>query len=222
MKKLNTPILVSGLMLAALSGNTFGQAGISFGANGANPADVSANVNFKITIPKIMILRVGDWGNKNNTVAWTQAFGITNFNDRAANETHWTKTGTAGALSTATDDEAESDKAGDGILKVAAFGNVGSDLYLSANSTEFTATTGGGATQPSLVEITAAHAGGTAGITHPTLVASGSSAAVPLAHINGVVRLEDTWAYNYAPTGGVVPVGGVYDGSVTYTLSAAP
>lgn len=215
MKKLKLTLLVSSLALSMLSGNVLGEAGISYNSSG-DPADVTAQVKFKITIPKIMILRVGDWAGSVNTVEWNYAFG-TSLSDPSANvdatADHWNKTGSPSSLAATSDDESETDKAGDGILKVAAFGNTGADLSLSATSTDFTSTTASG-NQPHLSEITAANTGN---ITHPTLVNSGQSAAVTLANANGVVREFDTWAYTYTPAS--VPAGGVYTASVVYTLA---
>lgn len=226
MKKLNTSILASGLMLVALSGNTFGEAGISYNTAG-KPADVTANVKFKITIPQIMILRVGDWADSVNTVEWKYAFG-TNTNltspteNAGATEAQWNETVTA-PLSTATDDEAASDKAGDGALKVAAFANTGANLNLVATTvSDFVSTTPvTGAVQPHLSEITATNANSSIG--HPLLVntaAASSAAPVVLTAINGIVRATDTWTYTYTPLAGAIPTGGEYNAEVSYTLTS--
>lgn len=206
MKKLNTPVLVSGLLLAVLSGNTFGEAGISYSTTG-KPAPVTANAKFKITIPQIMILRVGDWGDTVNTVEWNYAFGagLSTASNATAIKTQWDATDTV-ATPTSTNNE----------LQVAAFGNVGIDLTLESEIVSDFDTDNDPATvpvggQPLLSDVTAVGTAG--GIDHP---AWGTDVSVGA--INGVVRKTDTWTYTYAPT--VVPVGGVYTAEVQYTLAA--
>lgn len=225
MKKLNLSIIASSaLIVAALSGNVVGDAGISYNPGGAAPEAVDAKVKFKIKIPKLMILRVGDWGGTVNTVEWNYAFGslgnaalVGNYGGAAdrASEAQWDATASAGALAATGDDDAD---AADGSLAVAAFGNTGANLNLIATTvSDFVSTTPvAGAAQPHLSEITAADGGN---ITHPGLVNTGSSATpVVLTHTNGIVRLTDTWTYTYTPV--ATPAGGEYDAEVKYTLTS--
>lgn len=212
MKTIKLAVMASSLVVVLSAGSALGEANLSHTTDGSKPANVTAKVNFKVKVPKVMILRVGDWGNTQNTVDWDYAFGITGLADRAATQDDWDKTGTPGATGASGDTGADGS---DGALQVAAFANTGSNVTLKATSTDFTATTGGGATQPHLSEISATNSGD---ITHPTLVDSGDSAAVTLTATNGVVRATDTWTYTYTPT--VAPVGGTYDASVVYTLAS--
>lgn len=211
-------LLAASLSLALSAGSAMGEANLSHTTDGTNPAAVTAQVNFKVKIPKIMILRVGDWSTTQNTVEWDYAFGITNVADRAAVKDDWDQIGADDSNVAATgDDEANADKAADGKLNVAAFGNIGGNLLLKATSTDFTATNGGGGNQPHLSEITATDTGN---ITHPNLVNSGDSASVTLTATGGIVRETDVWSYQYTPPAGTLPVGGTYDANVVYTLSS--
>lgn len=214
MKKLKCSLLAAALASAMFATNVLAEAGISYSSTG-KPADVTAQVNFKITIPQILILRVGDWESTVNTVEWNYAFGTTLADPSVnvdASVDHWDKTGSPSALAASADDEAETDKAGDGVLRVAVFGNTGADLTLTANSTNFTPAT---PSQPNLSEITAANTGN---VPHPILKDSGLSDAQTLSNTNGIVREIDTWAYTYTPTN--IPVGGTYNASVVYTLAS--
>lgn len=216
MKKNKTLLASSVFALAMLSGNAVGDAGISYTTAG-KPDNVNAQVDFEIIVPQVLILRVGDWKDQVNSVVWNYAFGITGLadptSDAAADQNHWSNTGAPSALAASSDDESESDAAGNGILKVAAFGNTGANLTLTSDSTAFSSTTATGA-QPKLSEITAAHTGN---ITHPTLADTGAGSTETLTHTDGIVREEDTWAYTYTPTN--TPVGGTYNASVIYTLA---
>lgn len=212
MKTIKLTVIASTLALALGAGSAMGEANLSHTTDGSTPANVTAKVNFKVKVPKVMILRVGDWGNTQNTVNWDYAFGITGLADRAATQDDWDKTGTPGASGASGDTGADGS---DGALQVAAFANTGSNVTLKATSTDFTATTGGGATQPHLSEISAANTGD---IAHPTLQNDGDGTDVTLTAINGVVRATDTWTYKYTPA--VAPVGGTYDASVVYTMAS--
>lgn len=202
-----------------LSGSAIGDAGISYDPNGGTPKPAQAQVEFKITIPRLMILRVGDWGGQVNTVEWNYAFG--NLGTEAldgkiggarASEDQWklaNTSGTAGAMIANKEDE----KPADGILDVAAFGNVGQDLTLFPTSKDFNVAVADTA-QPHLSEITA----GGSKIPHPKLADNDVGEKVSLKHTKGIVSLQDKWQYTYTP--GSTPVGGVYTATVVYTLAA--
>jgi len=215
MKKLNLPGLVTGLGLMLASNGLLAEAGISY-TTGKTPTAVTADVKFKITIPKLMILRVGDWKEKVNTVEWTYAFG-SSLTDPTANadadENHWNGANAITGVDSSTDDAADGSN---GVLDVWAFGNTGSGLNLSVTSTTPFADVVTGANRPKLSEITATNGGS---IAHPALADSGSGASpVTLAATAGIVSLKDTWTYKYTPT--ATPAAGTYEATVTYTLAA--
>lgn len=217
MKSLKTPLLVSSALLLAMTSAAFGEAGISYNASGA-PADVTANVKFKINVPEIIILRVGDWGktSNTNTVTWDYNFGAgltSPTANGAATSAHWTAiTATAPAAQDASsDDETETDKAGDGALKVAVFSNTG-DVRLKAETVTDFAAVSAGYNKPSLSEISAT----SSNISH-TALNGFAGGTVDLANAAGLVQKTDTWAYKYTPT--VNPAAGTYNAEVKYTLA---
>lgn len=219
MKKLNNKINISlsaaGLVMLALSNNALGEAGLS-AAIGPVAAPVTANVNFEVNVAKIMLLRVGDWGDTANKISWNNGFnsGLTDPKiNTAATKDDWDKTATANQI-TATDDETETDKAGDGALKVAAYSNIGSDLTLRAVAVEFLPV-GGGALPvggPTLSNITVTNTDGS--ISHPDF---NDANGITLSPTAGVINLEDTWSYTYTPAANTA--GGEYTASVVYTLA---
>lgn len=222
MKLWKNTLLVSGasLALALLSNTVFAEARLS-SAMGAAPANVTANVNFQINVPQVMLLRVGSWGATENNVVWNYAFGIglTNpTNNAAATLAQWNAlTATAPAAQIAnTDDDADSTD--DGSLSVAVFSNHGDVRLTSAIVTDFQAIASG-LNKPSLSEISATNKSGN--INHAPLNGfSGTSATtggVTLTNASGVVRLTDQWQYTYTPT--VNPAAGTYNAEVQYTLA---
>ncbi|QQZ28642.1 hypothetical protein HMY34_07685 [Thiothrix subterranea] len=215
MKLLKPSLLASSALLLALTGTAFGEAGISSKV-GAAPDSVTANVNFKIKVPEIIILRVGDWGNTKNTLIWDYAFGsgIAETSNTDATSAQWGKI-TADAVdpqNANSDNESASDKAGDGILKVAAFSNTGDVRLTSAIVTDFTAVTAG-FNKPSLSEISATDGGS---IAH-TALNGFTGGTVDLTNTAGLVKLTDAWQYTYTPTNN--PAAGEYNAEVKYTLA---
>ncbi|WGZ94728.1 MAG: hypothetical protein QJT81_01675 [Candidatus Thiothrix putei] len=217
MKLLKPSLLASSALLLALTGTAFGEAGISSKV-GAAPDPVTANVNFKIKVPEIIILRVGDWESTANTLIWDYAFGsgLTNpTNNADATSAQWDKM-TASIVdpqNANSDNESAADKAGDGILKVAAFSNTGDVRLTSAIVTDFTAVTAG-FNKPSLSEISATSGGS---IAHTALNGFAGSGTVDLTNTAGIVKLTDAWQYTYTPTNN--PAAGEYNAEVKYTLA---
>lgn len=218
MKSLKNPLLVSSALLLALSSSAFGEANMSFSGPSGTPAAVNANVDFTINVPKILILRIGDWGATTNNPTWNYAFGghaslsgaTPSYTGGNASQSDWD------AL-TNTDPDAETATT-DGTLQVAVFSNFGSvDLSISAVS----AFTGGtsGYNQPLLSEISATNAGGTTPISHADLddFTVGNTKNLPATA--GIVKATDAWTYKYDPS--VTPAAGTYGASVTYTLASA-
>lgn len=194
------------------------EAGLSYESDGVTkPQPVTADVNFRITVPKIMILRVGDWGATENEVAWIYKFGLAGTDTQNGDglEDHWNKTGSLSNQDANTDTDAADTT--DGTLKVMAFANLGTDVTLKATSTDFVSTTGATGNQPHLSEIVV---DGASNIGHPVLEDSGDSAAVTLTATDGVVRLTDDWKYTYKPDPSKPPVAGIYTANVKYTMAA--
>lgn len=215
MKFFKTTLLASSALLLIMTGTAFGEAGISYNASGA-PADVTANVKFKINVPEIIILRVGDWGDSSNTVTWDYNFGA-GLSSPAANSdaasTHWDKiiANAVAAQDASSDDESAADKAGDGSLKVAIFSNTG-NVRLKAEAVTDFAAVASGFNKPSLSEISAT------GTTVAHTVLNGfAGGTVDLTNTAGLVKLTDAWKYAYTPTNN--PAAGTYNAEVKYTLA---
>lgn len=217
MKLLKPSLLASSALLLALTGTAFGEAGISSKV-GAAPDPVTANVKFKIKVPEIIILRVGDWGSTANTLIWDYAFGsgLTNPTSNAdATSVQWDKitASTVDPQNANSDDESASDKAADGSLRVAVFSNNGNAHLTSAIVTDFAAVAAG-FNKPSLSEISATSGGS---IAHNALNGFAGSGTVDLTNAAGIVKLTDAWQYTYTPTNN--PAAGEYNAEVKYTLA---
>lgn len=184
----------------------------------ATAPSASAKLDFRITIPRVLYLRVGT--------------GTNNANNTVVDLIDFTPTAAAVGNGTAVAATAASGDLTNGAVTVRVYGNNGN---ITLNSTNTGPMTNGVATQTipwSQITVTpAALATATAGytngaITHPTFnaaVAGGAGTATTLTATNNVVRQEGQWTFAYANTG--LPGAGTYGGvnvnagRVTYTAS---
>lgn len=183
-------------MVAALLAPFGAQAESSF-ATGAGALSTTASVDFRITIPKFLSLRVGPTGS---------GISIIDFAPAAANVGSGTPVAGTGG------------DAGPGAVTATVIGNGGA-VTLVANTPG--ALNNGVATQTiSWAQVTTASSNPS--LLAPTL-ANGASASTTIAAVNGVANQTGTWTYSYA--NGVVPAAGTYggvnvnNGRVTYTAS---
>lgn len=220
------------VMALGVSKVAVGEADISY-TTGATPEAVQANVKFKVVVPKVMILRVGDWGATANEVSWAYTFGLSGITPGTlgdGTEAQWDLANGAAGVDADADTEANGDKANPGTLNVWAFSNAGDDVTITAETvTAFARTNAGtttidaGANQPQLSDITVTTGGV---IAHPASgsdnfadAASGTTVAT-IADTNGIVSLKDTWKYTYTPPANTPPVAGTYDAEVKYTMAS--
>ena len=205
MKLLKPSLLASSTLLLALTGTAFGEANMSFSGAKETPKNVNANVNFTINVPKILILRVGDWGDTVSNPIWNYAFGHS-LTDGAATDKDW---------ETLTKDKPEAQKANEnGTLDVAVFSNTGGAVLSVSKVTEFE---GGvdGYQKPTLAEISAKSI---KNVTHDKFNGFTVGEKLELTAASGIVREEDKWTYAYTPE--KTPAAGIYNASVTYTLAS--
>jgi hypothetical protein len=206
-------------LVSAMSYQTaHAEAGISVTTNGDTPAPVTANVKFKIVVPKVMILSVGDWGATANTVTWNYDFNgaLSALSNADATSAQWNAV-TAGTIA-ASNADADDSGVSDGKLAVKVFGNVG-DLDLTATAISDFDEIESGYAKPALSEISAIATSGT--VPHTNLDGFAGTGTTELGASAGIVFKEDEWTYKYTPAAGNTPAGGTYDAEVQYTLASA-
>lgn len=214
-----TMVAALGMSKVALS-----DSGLSYTFAGSKPDDVTAQVKFKVTIPKIMILRIGDWGkdaSSVNEVSWV--YDLMNksgsLSDQAAAQADWVNAAKRDVMA-AKDDAADGT---DGLLDVYAFSNAGGDTKITAALTEFervassaSSTVATGANQPKLSDISVAIGG--SNIQHAAFGSAATQGVATITAVNGIVNKTDTWTYSYTPD--ATPVAGEYNATVVYTMAA--
>jgi hypothetical protein len=169
----------------------------STSATGAGVLSTSARVDFQITIPRFVALRVGAIGAGIDMVSFAPTAAVVGTSAPIA--------GTGGNL-------------GGGAVTATVLGNGGS-VSLGANTTATGISNGAGSTI-SWTQITTASSNPSLGA--PVLL-DGVAAPVAVTAAGGIVNQTATWTYSYANT--VVPAAGTYggvginDGRVTYTAS---
>jgi hypothetical protein len=182
-------------VVAALLAPVGAQAESSF-ASGTGAISASARVDFQITIPKFVSLRVGTLGAPIDLVSFAPA--AANVGNSAA------VAGTGGNL-------------GGGAVTTTVLGNGGA---VSLGAGTVAAMSNGFGDTISWTQITTASSNL---LLAAPVLADGASAPVSVAATAGVVNQTATWTYSYANT--VTPAAGTYGGSVanngrvTYTAS---
>lgn len=195
------------LMTSISHQTAMAEAGISVGSS---PDPVTANVKFKIVVPKVMILSVGDWGGTVNTVTWNYNSSLVATSNTNATSTQWDTANASGSALTA---DADDNGASNGSLDVAAFGNFGNLKITASTVTDF-AEIAAGYAKPSLSEISAT---ASSNLDHSSMNGF-SGGSLSLTATNGIVSERDVWSYKYTPSN--VPAGGTYNAEVQYTLSS--
>jgi hypothetical protein len=185
------PVALVAILAAPLGANAESSV-----ATGAGALSTNARVDFQITIPKFVALRVGTNSGTIDLVSFTVP---------AANVGNGTAVaGTGGDL-------------GGGAVTATVLGN-GGNVTLQANTPG--AINNGGTGTINWSQITTAS--NNVNLPAPVL-ANGASATVTVTAAAGVVNQTATWTYSYANTGVVVPGTyggvGVNNGRVTYTAS---
>jgi hypothetical protein len=173
---------------------------------GAGALTANARVDFQITIPRILFLRVGT-GALNTT---DPTINLITFSVPAANVGN----GTAVAATAGSGD------VGNGTVSAVVRGN-GGNVSLSAATAG--AINNGAGDSINWTEITTTAAAWTTGTTLAAPTLSNGTTTITLTAVNRIVNQDARWTYNYANTA-LVPAGtyggvNTNNGRVTYTAS---
>ena len=186
-----TPSIVRGAaVLAVALCAASAHAASNFATGAAGTLTTSVNLNFSITIPRFVFLRVGSAASV-NTLAYAPTV------TQIVNNT--------GVLATGGDTGA-----GNSDVTVQVIGNGGGNVTLTA-ATGAANLVSGGNNMP-WTTLTATSPTGT--VTAPPFN-SGSTVLTP---VSGVVNQSGSWRYTWNSGGAIYP-SGTYTGTVTYTVS---
>ncbi len=196
------PVALTAILAAPLASHAESQF-----VTGAGALTATARVDFQITIPKVLFLRVGA-GALNTT---DPTINLISFVVPAANVGN----GTAVAATAASGD------VGNGTVSAVVRGNGGNISFSSATSGAIN--NGAAGDSINWTEITTNAAAWTTGTTlaHPGL--SNGTTTITLTAVNKIVNQDARWTYSYANTA-LVPAGtyggvNTNNGRVTYTAS---
>lgn len=177
------------VLLATLSATTFAASNFATGASGT--LTTSVNLNFSITIPRFILLRVGSAASVNTLAYAPTVTEIVN---------------STGVLATGGDTGP-----GNSDVTVRVIGNGGGNITLTA-ATGTPNLVSGGNTMP-WSTLTATNPTGS--ITAPPFN-SGSTVLTPS---GGVINQSGSWRYTWANPPSTVYAAGTYAGTVTYTAA---
>lgn len=192
---------------AALALNTLPVLAESTSAVGGAASSTSARLDFRLTVPKFLRLRVGSAAGTIDEITFSPTV---------------TQLATGTAVSGASGD------LGGGAVTVNVQANPGTDVV----NLSYRTTDNAGAPRPALSDgtntvpwatIQVATAGvDAASLTHPATLADGSAADVnvvaPVTKTAGAINLAATWIYTWND-GGVIYAAGAYTGRVAYKLA---
>lgn len=179
------------LATAALVVGTDSHAASNFATGASGTLTTSVNLNFSITIPRFVMLRVGSAASVNTLVYAPTAAQIVN---------------STGILATGGDTGA-----GNSDVTVQVIGNGGTSITLTAVTGAATLTSGANAIPWTTLTVTSP----TGAITAPPFN-SGSTVLTPS---SGVVNQTGSWRYTWTNPASTVYAAGTYTGTVTYTAA---
>lgn len=194
---------------AALALPSFPALAESTSAAGGAGASTSARLDFRLTIPKFLRLRVGAAAGTINEITFSPTVA------QLATSPSTVVAGASGDL-------------GGGSVTVSVQANPGTDVV----NLTYRTTDNGGAAQAALSDGTntvpwstvkvATGGADAASLTHPAALADGSAADVnvvaPVPKVSGAINLAATWTYTW-DDGGVIYAAGAYTGRVAYKLA---
>ena len=191
-----------GAALAAASGVAVAESSYGYQSSGTGAVQATARVNLAVTVPKLILLRVGSATGTGDTITWTGAASwntnpspVTDGNNQAAD---WDGAQPSINLTSSTN-----------ALAVYAWQNSGSNATLTFTSTAF-APTGG----PLLSNV----AVGASGLNPPSHPGGTLDAATSVNLITNTLY-SGTWTYTLGGSA-YTWAAGSYNGAVTYTASA--
>lgn len=213
------------LSLSALAPSAaLAEAGYSVNAAG-NPADVTANVNFRIVIPNVLVFKVGSLGSMVNTVTWATEFNGMAGDAGAAPSSLVENEDYSGDIPATTefsaadvDDDNDEGGSAEGALEVYAFSNAGD---INIEITTANDLSDGALVSPVTIDID--NISVSSGASHPTLLGDtslvlGKDSTVTAT--GGIASLDTSWVYVLDPTAIDGVPAGTYDGDVVYTASS--
>jgi len=192
---------------AALALNAFSAFAESSSAAGGTGGSTSANLDFRLTIPKFLRLQVGTVGVGN--------IDLIDFAPTVAQ--------LATTPSTVVNATAGSGDLGNGAVTVSVQANPNTDVVnLTYTTTAANLSDGGTNTVPWSTIGVATSGADAASLTHPATLADGSAGDVnvvaPVTVTGGVINLSAIWTYTWNDGGTIYPAA-TYTGRVAYRIS---
>jgi hypothetical protein len=200
-KQLKTLAAAIGVGMALASAPALAESTYGYSSTGTGVVTATARVNLSVTVPKLILLKVGSSGATADTLAWTTSFSIPDtptVPTTTANNAAVSWNGTAAPTVAASANPA--------AVAVAAWSN-------SAGSTVNCAATAFAAGGPTLANVTVTATGT---LPHPT-GNLGACTATPAIAANTLV--SGTWAYALGGTPASWAAG-AYNAVVTYTATS--
>lgn len=201
MKQRFSTALIAGTVLALTGSVALAESQYGFATDAGANISAQANVDLEVTVPKLILLRVGSAGNTIDKLTWAAGFSIPSVPTTpvAGNNQDVNWDGTAPTVTTSTDPTA---------LNVYAWTNA-NGATLTYSATDFAS---GG---PALGNISVTATGGLA---HPapTVLQAASTTAVNLTR--GTLY-TGSWAYALDSAGATGWSAGTYTARVTYTAA---
>jgi len=191
---------------AALALNAFSAFAESSSAAGGAGASTSANLDFRLTIPKFLRLQVGTAGATIDRIDFTP-----------------TVSQLATTPSTVVSGTAASGDLGNGSVTVTVQANPNTDVVNLTYTTTAAALSDGGTNTVPWSTIKVATSGAdAASLTHPAALADGSAGDVnvvaPLTVTAGVINLSAVWTYTWDDAG-TIYAAAAYNGRVAYKIA---
>jgi hypothetical protein len=201
-------LLIKTAALWALAAPFMAQAESSIATGAGSPLPTSAKLDFKITVPKMIYLRVGTGAN----LAADGTVNLIDFTVPAAS------IGNATAVAAT----AASGDLGNGVVTARVIGNNGTVTFTSVTTGALGNGAGDTISYGQINTVAAANTTGTT-LAHPALVDAAAGTSISLAPVGKIVNQDAKWTYTYKNQNVVAPgtYGGVNvnNGRVTYTAS---
>jgi hypothetical protein len=192
-----------GVALALGAGAAMAESQYGYASAGTGPVSAQAKVNLKVTVPKLILLRVGSTTTGGDELAWTAALSIpgvpTTPTDGNNKDVNWS--GAAPTAGTMTNPAA---------LAVYAWTNSSGGGTLSYAATAFTA---GG---PALGDVSVTNG---AGLAHPAPLALAATSSTATTFTRNTAH-TGSWTYALNGTNAANWAAGSYSATVTYTASS--
>lgn len=202
------PMFTKAAIALALTAPFLAHAESTFNSGTGSPLTANARLDFRITIPKILYLRVGTGTN----LATNGAIDLIDF----------TVPGASLGNSTAVAATAASGDLGNGTVTARLIGNNGTVTFTSTTAGALSNGAGGSISYSQIATAVATNTTATA-LPHPALTDGGTTSLTLTPASGNVINQDAKWTFSYLNT--TVPAAGTYggvnvnNGRVTYTAS---